>query len=148
MKIEVFSPNVPDDDDDESNRPFFSAISKPSSWLPSFPFSTSWSIQDLSLAQPPIQPPTETQMKLIKDENPATLTGGEQEWTTILPEMKGRMRVCYYEPGLEGKEFGDGIGFPKIKPWKLGLEWLPGMKLVFPESKKLLSKGKDDNKTK
>jgi hypothetical protein len=60
--------------------------------------------------------------------------------------MTGNMRVCFYEPGLDiddRKEYGDGIGFPKILPWSMGLEWLPGMKLIFPESKEIIPDSND-----
>lgn len=146
-KIEVFSMKG----SESESEPFFSAISTPSSWIPSFPFKTSWSIQDLTIVQPPLQPLTEAQRASITEdsENPDTLTVGEQEWSSILCEMSGRMRVCYYEPGLsDGEEYGDGVGYPKIRPWKIGLEWLPGMKMVFPESKKLQPVTGDDKKTK
>jgi len=128
-KIEVFSSNDMDDP------PFFSAISRPAPWIPSYPFNSLWSP---ILVQPPLKPLTEEQKRQITQENPETLASGSPRWASITPLMTGKLRVCRFEPGLDGNEYGDGIGFPKIQPWSWGLEWLPGMKLFFPESEEIL----------
>lgn len=76
----------------------------------------------------------------MEDEDINALVDGGLEWKTILPLMKGRIRMVRLTPGLDGGEYGDGVYAPKVKPWKVGLEWLPGMKMTFPEPGKIQTK--------
>lgn len=139
-KIEVFAPEPSVAD------AFFSTISTPAPWFPSFPFRASWIPQDTTLVQPPLPTVADDRILPVEGEDRATLTGGREEWISILCSMSGKMRVVHLEPALDGKEYGDGVGAPKIRPWRLGLEWLPGMKLTFPKGEVVTYMNEDKKK--
>jgi len=51
--------------------------------------------------------------------------------------MRGSIRLTRCAPALEGGSggtplrYGDGVFFPDMKAWSVGIEWLDGMKLLF-----------------
>jgi len=123
VKIEVFPPSPPD------AKPFFSAVAAPASYIPSFPFTTSIIPMNLTLVNPPLPDGGSA--------NP--LVAGTEHWVSIDPHMKGWGRFVKYAPGgdndgVPASEYADGIGFPKILPYWLGLH-VKNLTLIFPEGK-------------
>ena len=120
-RISVYPPTSSAGGGSSDAQPFFSAVvSKAASFLPSIPFSSTITPIDTTLVQPPL-PTSPT--------NPALV--GTDSWKSFLSVMKGKVRFMWVKPGeikdADGKaQFGDGVGFPKIKPWSLGMYWLPG----------------------
>lgn len=123
-RISVFPPSTTVDggsNDSTDSTPFFSAVvSKAANFLPSIPFSSKITPVDTTVVLPPL--PT-------SPSNPALV--GTDSWKSFLSVMKGKVRFIWVKPGeikdADGKpQFGDGVRFPKIKPWSLGMYWLPG----------------------
>lgn len=52
------------------------------------------------------------------------------------PEMKGKAGMFWSKGGLEGGKYGDGVGWPDVKPWSAGM-WLRDFSLVFDVPKVL-----------
>ncbi|KAI5803930.1 hypothetical protein EDC01DRAFT_726289 [Geopyxis carbonaria] len=75
---------------------------------------------DLELVSPPL-------VKGEKAEEVATTV-----WRRVKPEMRGRVRVVWGRGGLPGGRWGDGVGFPDVRPWGLGVAWRD-MEIEFPE---------------
>ncbi|KLO17694.1 hypothetical protein SCHPADRAFT_157044 [Schizopora paradoxa] len=101
--------------------PIFSAVvSKAANFLPSIPFSTTFLPFDTTVVLPPL--PT-------SPSHPAII--GTDSWKSFSSVMRGKVRFIWVKPGeikdADGiPQFGDGVEFPKIKPWSLGMYWLPG----------------------
>lgn len=55
---------------------------------------------------------------------------GTNRWCSLQPLMKGKMGPFWSNGGLLEGKYGDGIGFPDVKPWSLGL-WLRDFHLDF-----------------
>jgi hypothetical protein len=45
---------------------------------------------------------------------------GTTEWVSMRSVMQGKFRLASITPGLEGKQYGDGVGIPAISPWGVG----------------------------
>ena len=56
---------------------------------------------------------------------------GTNRWCSLKPLMKGKMGPFWSQGGLPEGKYGDGVGFPNVKPWALGL-WLRDFHLDFP----------------
>ncbi|KAG8686268.1 hypothetical protein FRC09_014250 [Ceratobasidium sp. 395] len=119
--------------------PVFKARLVPSRRLPNFP---------LNLARVPtmLLDPRLFQAPLTPSGQAGGLVGTEK-WCTIAPEFAGEVRVLYPEPGLPDGRFGDGLGFPDVKPMSVGL-WWPTAKIVFTPAVILDVHGHEDKKTK
>jgi hypothetical protein len=111
VKLEVF-PLSP-----ANAAPFFSAVATPSNWVPNFSFNFRSLPQDILLVQPPVP----------SQEPDAYSMVGTDRWVWILLGLRGKAEIVRYTPGGEGSdgvklgEYADGVGFPKIKPWRLGV---------------------------
>ncbi|KAF9445545.1 hypothetical protein P691DRAFT_675398 [Macrolepiota fuliginosa MF-IS2] len=108
--------------------PFFKASIRPIPLLSSLsiPFSTTILGSYFSLMQPP----------LPKGENPEEVS--TDKWAALTPVMKGNTRVVKLIPGFEDGSVGDGVGFPKVKPWSIasvmeGLDLDFGVPKLFEE---------------
>ncbi|KAF8509463.1 hypothetical protein BU17DRAFT_98877 [Hysterangium stoloniferum] len=123
VKIEVFPPSPLD------AKPFFSAVATPASYVPPFPFTTSIVPMDLTLVHPP-----------LPDGGPANpVDAGTEQWVSIVPHLKGWGRLTKCTPGgdndgVPAGEYADGVGFPKVQPYWLGLH-VTNMTVSFPEAK-------------
>jgi len=73
------------------------------------PFSSRILGKYLGLIQPP----------LPAGENPEEVA--TEDWASMIPEMKGKTRLVSVTPELEGERYGDGIGFPAVTPWSVGV---------------------------
>lgn len=114
-----------------SSTPFFSARLTRSS-LPALPFNTRYFPLKLHLVQPPLEAsPNAAEDGLV----------GTKTWKYI-PEVafKGRAKVSYIEGLLDAEEregkkgkkrIADGQGFPDVRPYTLGLEWLEPTQVDF-----------------
>lgn len=74
---------------------------------------------------------------------------GTDRWVSILPTMRGKAEIVWYTPGgeegnerVQPGEYADGVGFPKFKPWRMGIH-VKNLILDFPEGRVV-----DDKKTK
>jgi hypothetical protein len=120
VKITV-RPPTPD------SAPFFSAVFTTVPYLPTLPFSTGLLPANLLLVQPPL-PASPTDAAVV----------GTSDWKTTMPSAKGTVRLAKVKPkgdivDAEGKlQYGDGVGFPKVEAWSLGVRWLDNMVLEFP----------------
>lgn len=117
--------------------PFFSAVvSKAANFLPSIPFSTNFAPFDTTIVSPPL-PTSPSHSAII----------GTDSWKSFLSVMKGKVRFIRVKPGeikdADGKpQFGDGVGFPKIKPWSFGMHWLPGTTFDITTAELLINENK------
>ncbi|KXN92137.1 hypothetical protein AN958_09229 [Leucoagaricus sp. SymC.cos] len=92
-----------------SSTPFFKASIKPIPLLSSVSvsFSTTMLGRWYSLMQPPL-PSGE------KPEEVAT-----DKWAAVTPVLKGKTKVMRFVPGFEDGSVGDGVAFPRVRPWKV-----------------------------
>jgi hypothetical protein len=92
-----------------ASSPFFKVTVKPVPVLSSVPFTFNSKILG---KHPTIQPalPTGEESEEV----------GTSEWVSMRSVMKGKFRLASITPKLEGKKFGDGVGFPAISPWAVG----------------------------
>ncbi|KLO17692.1 hypothetical protein SCHPADRAFT_913514 [Schizopora paradoxa] len=117
--------------------PFFSAIvSKALNLLPSMPLSTKSIPFDSTLVLPPL-PSSPSDPKYA----------GTDTWKSLPSIMKGKIRFLWVKPGeikdAHGKpQFSDGVGFPKIEPWSLGIHWLPDTVFEIPVAELFTNKDK------
>lgn len=44
---------------------------------------------------------------------------GTDKWAALTPVLKGSVKVVTLVPGFEDKSVGDGVSFPKVKPWSI-----------------------------
>jgi hypothetical protein len=119
VKVNVYPPKP-------GSPPFFSALLKTYRFPPPVQFDLGRiPFADLTLVQPPL-PANETDPALA----------GTETWKSVLPGLKGRIALTSVKPGgvirdEKGRlQYGDGIGFPQMS---MGLKWLDGMVLDFPE---------------
>ena len=76
------------------------------------------------------------------DGDDASSVVGTDQWLSVLPSMKGKAEIVWYTPGGEDTEsggvqsggYGDGVGFPKVKPWRMGIH-VKNFVLEFPEGR-------------
>jgi len=100
----------------EESKPFFRALCTPISFLPSFPFSSKLMPADMNtITHPPLPGSPSSYSEVLTD-----------KWISIVMTMKGRgelakFKLAQTEEDIEKGEFGDGVMFPKIKPWGLML---------------------------
>lgn len=124
IRVSVYSPGS----SEEAGAPFFSVVvSKAGRFLPSIPLSSS-AIFDATIVVPPL-PSSPSNSALA----------GTDSWRSFLSLLKGKTRFVWFRPGdikdAEGKaQYGDGVGFPKIKPWSLGVHWTQGTTFDIPAS--------------
>lgn len=59
-----------------------------------------------------MQPP------LPQGENPEEVS--TTKWAALTPVLKGNTRVVKLVPGFDDGSVGDGVSFPKVKPWSVG----------------------------
>jgi len=110
--------------------PFFTAVLT-DSCLPGVPVNTSYLFKNLAaLVQPPLLPlrhpassPTPSLTKSITADEPFP----EPRWVKVVPVYKGSAGAAYIK-ALSPEEggsayFGDGVGFPRSKIWKLGIKF-------------------------
>jgi hypothetical protein len=151
IKIEIFppTPRASSSRADRSSSPFFSAIVTPSTWLPNFPFNTRYLPQDLLLIHPPLPA---SRGHADDDDDDTSSVVGTDHWISILPSMTGTGGVVWYAPGgranesnqgegVQPGEYADGVGFPKFKPWRMGIR-VKNLVLDFPEGRPVV----DDKK--
>lgn len=98
--------------------PFFSVVLTPSI-LPAFPLKTRYIPLDLRLVMPPLFDGT-TGASAAGDE----LVGTER-WASLTPALAGRCQAVWGKGALDspGSRWADGVGFPDVKPYALGLVW-------------------------
>lgn len=128
-----------------TQEPVFRTRLVPSRRLPTFPLNLARVpsvILDPRLFQAPLSPAPSEDSALV----------GTEKWCTIAPSFAGEVRVLYPEPGLgEGvtAQFGDGVGFPDVKPLSVGL-WWPKANILFtaPVILDVSSNAAEDKKTK
>jgi len=124
-RISVFPPGG--SEAEPADAPFFSTIiSKAGSFLPSIPLSSSVIPVDVKLVLPPLP---------ASPSNPAL--AGTDSWRSFRSSLKGKTRFIWVKPGDtkddDGKaQFADGVGFPKIQPWSLGIYWTKGTQIDVP----------------
>lgn len=134
-QISVYPPTTAANED--TSDPFFSAIvSKGLKFLPDIPLSTKSIPFDSTLVLPPL-PSSPSDPKLA----------GTDSWKSLPSIMKGKIRCLWVKPGeirdVHGKpQFSDGVGFPKIEPWSLGIHWLPGTTFDIPVTESFTKEGK------
>ncbi|KAB5590446.1 hypothetical protein CTheo_6109 [Ceratobasidium theobromae] len=119
--------------------PVFRARLVPSRLLPNFPLNVAHfprAIVDPRLFQAPLTSASPVGGAVV----------GTEKWCTVAPEFKGRVRVMYPEPGLGGK-FGDGVGFPDVRPLLVGV-WWPKANIRFPAAEILNPENSEDKKAK
>ncbi|SCV74319.1 BQ2448_6751 [Microbotryum intermedium] len=132
----VSSPNAKDS--------FFSAILTRSKWTPfSIPastklVSTSFMRSLLRGFRPTlIQPALPTQvdpskLKAVTSEDATTLVGSSSKFA-VTPASTGWSKACTISSVSGRPGFGDGVGFPEVKPWWRGLgAEMTEFKMVFP----------------
>ncbi|KZT33078.1 hypothetical protein SISSUDRAFT_445248 [Sistotremastrum suecicum HHB10207 ss-3] len=127
LDIRVFSPSV------STSAPFFSATVQPVRFVPSFPLSTSY-MPSTPLIQPPLPEASAFPSSLLEEGEEAAALIGTDNWWSIDPVIKGKVRLIWVQPNLAPragggksvKVLGDGEGFPSVQPWTIGLEWLDG----------------------
>lgn len=98
------------------------------------------------LIQPPLPEASSLPSSLLEDGEEAAALAGTENWWSIDPVIKGKVRLVWLSPNLEAeggaaktKVFADGKWFPAIQPWSIGMEWLDGMDLLFPEGDKVVA---------
>jgi hypothetical protein len=119
--------------------PFFSAVMT-HSWIPAIPMTTSLMPLHLPLVQPPL-PESDS-----PDEDKSIVVGTET-WKSVMPTFVGKLKIVWYAPGSTAKpgntegdggipvgEYSDGVGFPKITPRSIGVVWVDGTRVDFPEA--------------
>lgn len=104
-RVEVFNPG-------EEDKPFFAVDLQSAAWGMTLPgtVSTTMSPLDLTLVQPPL--PQDGAERV-----------GTDKWLRVKPLLQGKAGLAWGSGGLEGGEWGDDVGFPKVKLWSLGLWW-------------------------
>ncbi|KAH8097115.1 hypothetical protein BXZ70DRAFT_944312 [Cristinia sonorae] len=114
-KISVAHPSDP-------SHPFF-VVDLSSSMLTSagIPVNTAYSPISMQMVHPPVpQSPNWREDGRV----------GTDKWWELTPGMKGKAGVVWAKGGLEGGKFGDGIGFPDVKLWSMGV-WMRDFELDF-----------------
>ncbi|THH17034.1 hypothetical protein EW146_g3706 [Bondarzewia mesenterica] len=108
-----------------STKAFFSAVIT-ESWLPSLPINTAV-FRSSGQIQPPLLPtryPADSPLResAIGTDDPAH--GRDTPWLQNFQTQKGWVKLAYVA-GVEGSEgvLGDGIGYPKCKPWRVGFRF-------------------------
>jgi len=104
----VSLPSAPD-------QPFFNAQVQPVSLLSSLsvPFSTSILGKYYAVMQPPLpENPSSEQPEEV----------GTNKWANLIPVLKGNIKVVKLVAGSEEGAIGDGVHFPKVKPWSVATE--------------------------
>lgn len=100
-----------------ASEPFFSAVLSPSKKMPSFSLQTRFLPLDFTLVQPPL-----AGHRSVEGDKHDELVG-TSEWKAIKPEFRGKCEVVWGRGGLEGGKWGDGEGFPDMRPFLMGLVW-------------------------
>ena len=136
MKVEVFSP------DPSSTRPFFNATIQPMSYVPSFPFSSTW-ISYLGISKHILQPP-------LPAGDPADLVVKTEGWRRSDPSIRCRKAKLVWmdmkQPDGARKTPSEGEGegvallakeenenwWPGMRRWHIGL-YLPDATLELGE---------------
>lgn len=123
IRVSVSSPSDP-----THAHPFFAADLKPSllSAL-SMPFHSSYVPLRMNMAHPPLP-----QSLHWRDDAMV----GTDRWCAMDPTMKGKAGMFWSKGGLEGGRYGDGVGWPDVRPWAAGM-WLRDFSLVFDVPKVL-----------
>jgi len=47
---------------------------------------------------------------------------GTDKWASLTPILKGNLKVVKWVAGSEEGIISDGVEFPKMKPWSVGIE--------------------------
>jgi len=47
---------------------------------------------------------------------------GTNKWANLIPVLKGNIKVVKLVAGSEEGAIGDGVHFPKVKPWSVAAE--------------------------
>ncbi|KAI0295297.1 hypothetical protein BC826DRAFT_1009326 [Russula brevipes] len=93
--------------------PFFAA-SITDSYIPAVPIPSFLLNPFMRIVQPP----------LLAGEPEDLQVGTDDEWISITPAYRGRWRAAYIQPVEAGREeYGDGLSFPRIKPFWIGLKF-------------------------
>lgn len=94
-----------------ASEPFFKASIKPItvvSYIP-IPFNTTILGSFYSLKQPPIP----------AGDKPEEV--GTTQWASLIPVMKGTAYAVSLTPGFPNGKVGDGVAFPAVAPWGVGM---------------------------
>lgn len=103
-----------------SDTPFFHAILSPIPLLSKIPLPAALVNDKDGLVQPPI--PAGNKPEEV----------GTEKWVTLFQDMKGTVNIFKGKGMLSGK-VGDGISFPAVAPWSIGLT-IPNLNMSFPEA--------------
>ncbi|KAF8649151.1 hypothetical protein AX16_005949 [Volvariella volvacea WC 439] len=99
--------------------PFFKAIVTPITLISkiSIPMSTSPLGSYLALIQPPLPSGSKPEEVGTQEQG----QGQGQGWAEVTPVQKGKAHVVYVSGEMEDGKVGDGMSFPAVVPWSMGV---------------------------
>lgn len=129
LTVSVYPATSTSPEPEFASEPAFRARLAPSRRLPNFPVTVNLGVFPRAILDPRLFQAPLSGVPGYGHGSPIVST---EQWCSIESTYKGQPRIMYPEPALDGGKFGDGIGFPDVKPLSVGL-WWPQAEIKFPD---------------